>query len=285
MKKQNSEQGSLHMVGGDKGLWWKILVSCLIIFIYLMPLYVLLMRSLKALSDGSTFMSPPRELYLDNYLSVIGDGTILRAYRNTLIVTVFTVFTDVLVSCMAAYPLARNQTRLNGLIRMVFMGVMMIPPLTILVGVYTFLVGINAINHYWGIVFVSVAFGLPMSVFMFTNFIGSIPKALDEAAIIDGANIFQTFIHIILPELKPVIATIVLLHGVSVWNEYAYSIYILQKPELATITLTIKQHFSSVKNDYGGAAASAVLGILPLIILYIFLQDYFVRGQIDSAIK
>lgn len=285
MNNKINDRGNLHLVGESGSMWWKILVSCLIIFVYLMPLYVLLMRSLKSLSDGTSFMSPPLIPYWENYVSVIRDGTILRAYRNTVIITCCTVTLDVLVSCMAAYPLARNQTRLNGLVRMVFMGVMMIPPLTILVGVYTFLVSINAINHYWGIVFVSVAFGLPMSVFMFTNFIGSIPKALDEAAIIDGANIFQTFLHIILPELKPVIATIMILHGVGVWNEYAYSIYILQKPELATITLTIKQHFSSVTNDYGGAAASAVLGILPLIILYVFLQDYFVRGQIDSAIK
>lgn len=120
---------------------------------------------------------------------------------------------------------------------------------------------------------------------MFSNFISSIPRALDEASIIDGASIIQTFFYIILPQLKPIIATVVILHGVAAWNEYAYSMYIMQKPELLTITLTIKKYFSSVGNNYGGAAASAVLAILPLTIIYLFLQDAFVQGQVDSAIK
>ena len=135
-----------------------------------------------------------------------------------------------------------------------------------------------------GLILTLVAFGLPMSVFMFTNFISSIPRALDEASIIDGANIIQTFFYIILPQLKPIIATVVILHGVAAWNEYAYSMYIMQKPELLTITLTIKKYFSSVGNNYGGAAASAVLAILPLTIIYLLLQDAFVQGQVDSAI-
>jgi raffinose/stachyose/melibiose transport system permease protein len=154
-----------------------------------------------------------------------------------------------------------------------------------MVGVYTVLVGISATNHYWGIVLTNLAFGLPMAVFMFTNFIGSIPRDLDEASIIDGANVLQTFFHIILPQLKPIIATVSILHGVSAWNEYAYSMYILQKPALQTITLCIRKYFSSVRNDYGGAAAAAILAILPLIVIYLLLQDSFVQSQVDSAIK
>lgn len=284
-KKAAKEQAALHYAGQKKGYWWKYTLVALIVFIYLLPLYVLLMKSLKSITDHSTPMSFPQVAYWENYLSVIRDGTMLRAYKNSLIITVFAVFCDILIGCMAAYPLARNNSKFNALIRNAFMGVMMIPPLTILVGVYTFLVDIQAINHYWGIVFTVVAFGLPMSVFMFTNFIVSIPRALDEASIIDGANIMQTFLYIILPQLKPIIITIAIIHGVGAWNEYAYSLYILQKPDLATITLTIKQYFSGVTNDYGGAAAAAVLGIVPLIIVYVALQDHFVRGQIDSAIK
>lgn len=161
----------------------------------------------------------------------------------------------------------------------------MIPPLTILVGVYSFLVGIRATNTYWGLVLTLVAFGLPLAVFLFTNFITAIPRALDEASIIDGASVLQTFFYIILPQLKPIIATVTILHGVSAWNEYAYSQYIMQKNELVTVTLAIRRYFSSVSNDYGGAAAAAVIAILPITILYLILQDYFIQGQVDSAIK
>lgn len=285
-KEKKVKEGEQHYYAGQKkGYWWKYLLAFLIVAVYLIPLYVLIMQSFKGVSDSTMALSMPEVFLVENYTSIIKDGTMLRAFKNSGIIAVSTIVIEIILACMAAYPLSRNDSKFNGFIRNVFMGVMMIPPLTILVGVYTFLVGIKAINSYWGLIFTLVAFGLPMSVFMFTNFISSIPRALDEASIIDGANIIQTFFYIILPQLKPIIATVTILHGVSAWNEYAYSMYIMQKPELMTITLTIKKYFSSVGNNYGGAAAAAVIGILPLIIIYLFLQDAFVQGQVDSAIK
>ncbi|MFR0791012.1 MAG: hypothetical protein ACLSHW_10645 [Lachnospiraceae bacterium] len=131
---------------------------------------------------------------IDNYTSVIKDGTILRAFKNSAIIAVFTIVIEVVLACMAAYPLSRNDSKFNGFIRNVFMGVMMIPPLTILVGVYTFLVDLKAINSYWGLILTLVAFGLPMSVFMFTNFISSIPWALMKQAIVDvGLILYRHF--------------------------------------------------------------------------------------------
>lgn len=283
-KKKEKEQAHYY-AGQKKGLWWKYLLALLIVFVYLMPLYVLLMQSFKGSTDLSSAMSLPDVWYFENYLSILESGTIFRAIKNSAIVAICTVVLEIIFACLAAYPLSRNDTRGNRFIRNIFMGVMMIPPLTILVGVYSVLVSIHAINSYWGIILTNVAFGLPMAVFLFTNFVGSIPRDLDEASIIDGASVLQTFFHIILPQLKPIIATVVILHGVAAWNEYAYSIYILQKPELQTITLCIKKYFSSVTNDYGGAAAAAILAILPLTIVYLILQDAFVQSQVDSAIK
>lgn len=274
-----------YYAGQKKGLWWKYLIAVLIVCVYLMPLYVLFMQSFKGPNDLSSALSAPQEWFVKNYTDNLADGAILRAIVNSAIVAFSTVCLEIIFACLAAYPLARNNSGFNRFIRTVFMGVMMIPPLTIMVGVYTVLVGINATNHYWGIILTNLAFGMPMSVFMFTNFVTSIPRDLDEASIIDGANVLQTFFFIILPQLKPIIATIAILHGVAAWNEYAYSIYILQKPELQTITLFIRKYFTSVRNDYGGAASAAILAILPLIIVYLVLQDAFVQSQVDSAIK
>ncbi len=284
MAKKKEEQ-SHYYAGQKKGLWWKYLLAAFIIFVYLCPLYVLLVQSFKGSLDLSSAMSLPEEWHFENYFSIISDGTIFRAIKNSAIIAASTVALEIVFACLAAYPLSRNDTKLNRFVRNIFMGVMMIPPLTILVGVYTLLVGMHATNSYWGIILTNTAFGLPMSVFLFTNFVGSIPRDLDEASIIDGANVLQTFFRIILPQLKPIIATVVILHGVAAWNEYAYSIYILQKPELQTITLCIKKYFSSVSNNYSGAAAAALLAILPLVIVYLFLQDAFVQSQVDSAIK
>lgn len=285
MKMKAEEVQTAHYIGLRRNAPWKYVVSILIVLCYIMPLYVLVLMSFKGVTDTSGRIELPQTWVVDNYLQIIKDGTIFRAYLNSGIVALFTTVIEIVVASIAAYPLARHRTKLNSLVSNLFMGVMIIPPLTVLVGVYTFLTKIKALNTYWGIILTLVAFGIPTAVFLYTNFIKSIPAELDEAAIMDGAGVMQTFLYIILPQLKPITATIIILHGVAAWNEYAYSMYILQKPNMMTITLTIRKYFTGAISDYGGACAAAVLAILPLIIVYVILQDTFIQSQADSAVK
>lgn len=283
MKKQ--KEITAHYVGLHQNAPWKFVVATVIVVIYMVPLYVLLSMSFKGVTDTSSRLSLPQVWVFDNYLSILKDGTIFRAYLNSGIVAVGTTICDIVISSIAAYPLARNLSKFNKFVSNLFLGVMIIPPLTILVGVYTYLNRIHALNTYWGIILTLVAFNIPTSVFLYTNFIKSIPRELDEASIVDGAGVVQTFFKIILPQLKPITATIIILHGVGAWNEYAYSMYIMQKPNLMTITLTIRKYFSGVQTNYGGACSAAVLAILPMIIIYVCLQDTFIQSQADSAVK
>lgn len=265
---------------------WKYVLSVVLVVIYCMPLYVMLNMAFKSMTDSSSRLSPPKELYWGNFAQLFQEGSIVRALINTLVITVFTVLIEVVLGCMAAYPLARHRSRFNKLINAVMMGVMMIPPLSILVGVYSTLVSLHATSTFWGMIIVSAAFGLPMPIYFFTKFITTIPRSLDEAAQIDGCNTLQVFFHVILPQMKPAIATIVILNGVGMWNEYGYALYILQKPSMYTLTLTISQYFSSGgANDLNGAAAAACIATLPMIIMYLFLQRYFIQGTVDSAVK
>ena len=161
----------------------------------------------------------------------------------------------------------------------------MVPPLSILVSLYSVLVKINGVNEYWGIILVLVTFELPLSIVLYTNFISSIPKALDEAAAIDGSGPVRTFFQIILPQLKPVTASVVILTGVHCWNDYQFSLYILQSPKMRTIPLAIASYFSQTTSNINAAAAAALLAILPVVVVFLFLQKYFIRGMVDSAIK
>ena len=145
------------------------------------------------------------------------------ALLNSAVITIGVVFVEVVIGCMAAYPLSRNDSRFNRVIHNIFLGVMMIPGLAVLVGVYSLLAKVGGINTYWGMILASVGFGLPMSIYMYSNFISTIPESLDEAAAIDGAGNLQTFFQVILPQLKPVTVTVVILQGVGIWNEYMYS--------------------------------------------------------------
>ncbi|NBJ93632.1 carbohydrate ABC transporter permease [Parablautia muri] len=265
--------------------WWKYLISLFLLIIYLFPFYVIINVSLRSFSDTSSRIRFPDPIYWENFRKVIDSGEIFTGIKNCIIITVLVLLLEIVVGCMAAYALARNQSKLNEVVRSLIMSVMMITPLTILVGIYSTMSTIHATSTYWGMVLVLSAFGLPLVIFLYTNFISSIPVALDEAAAIDGASNLQVFFQIILPQLKTVTVTVIILQGVGVWNEYTYSYYFLQKTSMRTITLVIKTFFSAVSNDYGAAAATAVIGMMPLVIVYLCLQKYFIQGQVEGAVK
>lgn len=265
---------------------WKYVLATVLVLGNIVILYVLISMSFKtSAADLANRLTWPAAPGLDNYAVVLKNGKIFTAYKNSIIITIGTVLLEVFLSAFAAYPLARNDTKLSRLISSFCLGVMMIPGVSILVGVYTTLVKMNGINQLWSVIAIGAAFGLPMSIFMFTNFIRTIPVALDEAAIIDGANLAQTFVQIILPQLQPCIVSIVIMKGIQAWNSYLYPSYILQSPESYTVILLIKQNFGANSTNLQGAAACAVLGIAPIIVMYLLLQKYFVRGQIDAAVK
>lgn len=267
-----------------KGLW-RLPIIAAIILVYLSPLYILVGISFKSQADLSSKWKLPAVPTLDNFRVAIQEGGILGAILNSLCITVGVVFLIVMLGSLAAYPLARKRTKFNNGIKAFILGIMMVPPLSILVPLYSTLVDLGGINQYWGIIVTLLTFELPMAIFLYTNFILSIPTALDEAAGIDGCGPIRTFFYIILPQLKPVTASVVILTGVHCWNDYQFSLYVLQAPKMKTITLAISSFFSQTTSNLNAASAAALLAILPVVILFLFLQKYFIKGMVDSAVK
>ena len=265
--------------------WWRYVVSLPILFVYLSPFYILLTVALKHPHDASSRWIMPGYLYLESFNTAIASGRITQGIRDSLIITFFTVTLIVIVGAMAAYPLARRISKLNSFVRILIMGVMMIPPLSIIVPLYRTMLFFDAISTYHGVILLQLTYQLPLAIFIFTNFIRSLTPALDEAAAIDGCGLLRTFFSIILPQLKPVIVTVIILTGVSAWNDYQFSLYFLQSPRISSVTLAVSNFFAQVNSNIGAAAASAVLGVLPLIVIFLFLQKYFIKGMVDSAVK
>lgn len=265
--------------------WWLYLVGVLVIVVHFIPIYILLGVAAKSSMDLTSKWILPGYVEWNNFKEALNGGNMLLALKNTAIITLFSVLFVTVLGAFSAYPLARNRSRLNTIVKSFILGIMMIPGLSVLVPLYSTMVKINGISTYWGIIVVLVTFNLPMSIFLFSNFIAGIPVALEEAAFIDGCNPIQTFFKIILPQLKPVIASVVILTGVGCWNDYQFSLYFLQSPKYKTIPLAVASYFSQTANNMNAAAASALLGVLPVLLLFIFLQKYFIKGMVDSAIK
>ena len=151
--------------------WWKYLIGLALLFIYLYPFFIIINVSLKPFGDTTSRMKFPDPVYWDNFKSVIAAGDIFVGIRNSLIITVLVLILEIVVGCMAAYALARNQSKVNEVVRSLIMSVMMITPLTILVGVYSTMSKIHATSTYWGMVLLLSSFGLPMVIFLYTHFI------------------------------------------------------------------------------------------------------------------
>ncbi|MCG8571814.1 MAG: carbohydrate ABC transporter permease [Spirochaetes bacterium] len=263
----------------------KSMLAIGIAIFHFIPFYIVMIVALKPKTDLSSRWSFPKKMYFENFIQAIEKAHIFQAIGNSVIITGISVVLVTIVGAMAAYPLARNKSKLNRAILLLVIGVMIIPPLSILVPLVTMMSRIGGISSYWGIILVVTTFQLPVSIFLYTNFIATIPISLDEAATIDGCNTFSIFFRIILPLLKPVTATVIILTGVFIWNDFQFSLYILQAPHMRVVTLAVSAFFAQSSTNLGAAAAAALIAILPISLLYLALQKYFVQGMVDSAVK
>ena len=261
------------------------IIALFISLLYLTPLYVLLSVAFRPQTNTSSYWQMPMSIHWENFQTAIEEGRILQAMGNSIIITIASVLLITVFGAFAAYPLARRRTHVNKGIKSFVLGVMMVPPLSILVSLYSTMVDIHGVSTYWGIVLVLVTFELPLSIYLYTNFISSIPRALDEAASIDGCGPVRTFFSILMPQLKPVTASVIILSGMHCWNDYQFSLYVLQKTDMRTVPLSIASFFSQTTSNLNAASAAALLAILPVVLLFIFLQKYFIQGMVDSAVK
>lgn len=263
----------------------KIITSLFIALIHIAPFYITLTVALKPRGDKTSFWSWPEAISLEGITRALDRGNLGTAVTNTLFITVMSVMIIVIVGAMAAYPLSRITSKTNRIVLNIIMGVMMVPAFSVLVPLYKQIVQMNGVNTFWAIILISATYNLPMSIFLYTNFIKTIPQALDEAALIDGCSKFSIFYRIIMPSLKPVTASVIILTGIGIWNDYTFQLYMLQKPSMQTITLAVSSFFAESGSYLNAAAAAALIASIPPVLAYVFLQKYFVLGVVDSGIK
>ena len=269
-----------------RGHWLTYAFLVVVCLCQILPFYLAVTTSLKPADDMSpSLVFRTHDLAWDNWSKAVEEGQILRSVLNSVVVTVGTTLLVCVLGAAAAYPLARRLTRCNRFVSGFILSMMMIPPLSILVPLYSFMVKIGGVNNYWGIILILTATNLPLSIFLYTAFIKAIPSAIDEAGEIDGANKLQVFGRVILPMLKPVTATVAIMTGSTVWNDYALSSYILTDPNSQTIAPRVASFFSANTNNLGIAAAASLLAAAPIVVAYMFLQRYFIAGMVAGAVK
>jgi len=262
------------------------ILSIIIGLIHLIPFYILITTSLKETGDFSSKWKIPTSITWTNFVEAWEKANLGTALTNTAIITFFAAILLIILGSMAAYPLARRQTKLNRFVFLLFISIMVIPPLTALVPLYQLVVDIGMMNTRKIAVLNNVASFMPLTIFLYSGFIRStIPKELEEAARIDGASTVGIFFRIVFPLLKPITATILIISCVYIWNDYQFAIFFLQADEVKTLTVALSSFFGENTNNLNLVGAAAILAMLPMSLLFLFLQKFFIQGLAGGAIK
>ena len=264
----------------------KYAVLSILALTILTPFWLMLINSFKtkdeALRVGIGF--PTNWQIIENYSKVIEKGNILNSFFNSLIITISNTIILILISSMAAYLFSRSRSVKIRFIFYLFLIEMMIPPAVIMT--VLLLKNIGLLGSRIGMIIFYSGVLLPFPIFLLTGFVNTIPKEIEESAIIDGASPFKTFLFIIFPLLRPAIATSAIWSIMAVWNDFMYPLFILGgRKETATITLSMFFFKSTYFTEWNLVFADAFLISLPVLIAYIFLQRYIVKGMTSGALK
>lgn len=263
-------------------------VAVILVVIYLFPVYVMLNQSFRELTDLTPRLYLPEKWTMENYLEAFLESDLLKGFKNSVVYVIEVCLLEIILGGIASYGLARAGGRISSALRTFNICIMMIPSLSLLVGTYSLMVKFEMINKIWALSLQTAAIGMSSTMFFYTSFIVSISRDLDEAAAIDGAGIFRTFFQIIMPQLKPVTVTRLIMIAVGTWNNFAMPTYLLTDTDKATVIQIVRKAFytaaGSVRNVPLACAMCAV-ALLPVILIYIFLQRYIIEGQLDTVSK
>lgn len=259
-----------------------ILLACIMVF----PIYYLIVTTFKTANEASFHpLGLPRNFTLDNYIRAWQEMNYPRAFTNTLIITVCAVAGIVIVTSMAAYSFARHRTKANNTVFMLVLAGIMVPYQMCIISLYKIVSGMGIMDSLGGVILIDIFLCAPQSVFLFKNFINTIPVELEEAARIDGASIYKTFLRVVFPLLKPVIATVVIINSLGVWNDFMTPLMFLSSRENSVILLEVFRNVGQFSVDWTSAFPMLMLGIAPLLIFYIFMQKYIIKGTVAGSVK
>ena len=256
------------------------------VFVTLVPFLFMIINSFRKqfdmLSQGVFHF--PNPWYFDNYPHIVQNGFFGYFGRSVFIVAISLVVM-LIFSAFAAYPLSRMKFRFRNLIYAGIVAMMSIPMHVTLIPIFKMTTGMGLYDKLISLLGPYVAFALPMSVFILTGFMMTIPKEIEESAEIDGCNKYNNFFQIILPLAKSGLSTLAIYNGVSMWNEFAFANTLLQSPAQKTLPLALGQFKGEHSLDMPMILAVLVLSALPMIILFIIFQDKLVKGMMAGAVK
>lgn len=267
------------VIGDIVGLFFTVVI-------FLIPFYFMFVQSIKTKKEANRLsIAWPTELHFENYIEVVKHGNyqLVTAFKNSGLLTLFTVLGLLLTGAMAGYVIQRRKGKLMTAIQSTIMLGLMIP--ASILPTIRMLQSMGIYKTMFSMVMIEIALQTPFTIMLYRGFMASIPVDLEEAASIDGCSRWQIFSKIIFPLLKPIQATIIILVGVQTFNDFTNPLYFLPGAANTTVQLTLYNYKGQLANTYNLLFADIIIITVPMLILFLIFNKRIVAGMVAGAVK
>lgn len=269
------------------GFWLGVL-AYLVTFLIVLPLLWIVLLSFQP--SGNILGNPfdLTQLTLDNYVNAIAQLPLLTMYGNTILIALISVTVGTAVSFTASFALTRmifRRKRAQSALRYYLLAGLAVPVYILLFPVYRLDLALGVFGTYAALILPYVAVSIPFNTLLLTGFLREFPGEIEEAAIIDGAGLFRLCWSVVLPLMRPVIATVLIFNVVYIFNEFPFASILINNPDLVTVSLAVSRFQGQYSVDYGGMMAAATLVLVPQLIIYAVFQRHVIAGMTVGAVK
>lgn len=273
-----------------EGLGWRILRNILVLsglILILCPLYLVVINSFKTLEEaGKNFFALPSSLNFTNFIELFTNSKYWVFLRNSLKISCISVGLIMIIVPSLSYAIARNFNKkyYRSIYYYLLMG-LFIPSQVIMLPVTKMMTGLNMLNH-TGLIILYLAFSLTQGIFLFVNYIKGLPYEIEESAHIDGCSVFQTYVKIILPLVKPMIATLLIIDTLWIWNDFMLPLLMLNRSQdIWTLPLFQYNFKTEYSFNYTMAFTAYLMAMAPMLIIYCMGQKYIIKGLTAGSVK
>jgi ABC-type glycerol-3-phosphate transport system permease component len=261
---------------------WVVVATLIVLF----PIYFMLVSSFKTQAEYSANKwGLPHGLNWDNFNTALAGNKFPLRFANSAILTVGAVAISLVIACLAAFAFARMQFPGKRLLFNLVLSLMVIPPVVMIVPLFVSLVRWHLVNTYQGTILIYTGLLLPFSIYLMTNFFQTIPHEIIEAARMDGCTSLDVFWRIMMPLSGPAVVTLVVVNALWVWNELLIALVFMQKDELKTLMVGISALRSRNYVNIPATMAGLTIATIPIVVVYMLGQRYFIRGMVSGAVK
>ncbi len=259
------------------------------LILFMTPVYGAIVTAFKSQAEVSAggYWTIPTNFASDNFARVMDpeDGNLGLYLQNSLLLTIPASIFSIALGTLAGYGLGKYKFKGDGLLFILIVAGMFLPPQIALIPVFRLMNDIGLYDTLWAVIIIHTAFGIPICTLVMRNFFQVVPNALREAALIDGANEYSIFFRIMLPLTLPALAVLATLQFTWIWNDFLWPFILTQRAESRTVMVGILNLTGQYTVDWGGQAAASLIGSLPTLFIFVFFQRYFIRGLTLGAVK